>query len=238
MVSIVKQRMQISPQILQKCVVVGENTANLQCRAPDFSFLEICHTKEEKRSVTERLHNSKNLPLLPPLVFLEDPKIKGKKLNHNLNSNPHDKPLQISSDNILKRSDEDSQSPIGDSITLMLVDNDEDILFTFKSILAAEGFKVEAFKDPGEALSRFRQVDPSYYNLIVTDIRMPNINGFQLYEKLKEIKSDVRVLFMTAFEIGANQLDSMPSIHESDIIRKPIEEESFVSTVKRAVNIG
>jgi DNA-binding NtrC family response regulator len=81
------------------------------------------------------------------------------------------------------------------------------------------------------------QVDPSYYNLVVTDIRMPNINGFQLYEKLKEIKRDVRVLFMTAFEIGTNQLDSMPSIHESDIIRKPIEEESFVSMVKRAVNI-
>jgi DNA-binding NtrC family response regulator len=119
----------------------------------------------------------------------------------------------------------------------MLVDNDEDILFTFKSILAAEGFK-EVFKDPGEALSRFMQVDPSYYNLVVTDIRMPNISGFELYEKLKEVNGDVRVLFMTAFEIGAKQLDTMPNIQESDIIRKPIEEERFVSMVKKAVNIG
>jgi CheY-like chemotaxis protein len=111
------------------------------------------------------------------------------------------------------------------------------ILYLIVKMLKPISKRKETFKDPGEALRRFMQVDPSYYNLVVTDIRMPNINGFQLYEKLKEIKRDVRVLFMTAFEIGTNQLDSMPRIHESDIIRKPIEEESFVSMVKRAVNI-
>ena len=42
---------------------------------------------------------------------------------------------------------------------------------------------------------------------------------------------------MTAFEIGAKQLDTMPNLHESDIIRKPIEEERFVSMIKKAVNI-
>ena len=89
----------------------------------------------------------------------------------------------------------------------MLVDDDRDILFTFKSILAADGFKVEAFADPNEALKRFTQADPSYYNLAITDITMPKINGFQLYQKLKEIKRDIRILFMTAFEVPGNLLD-------------------------------
>jgi CheY-like chemotaxis protein len=233
--------MHLSPQVLDKSLDVDEskNTANyLQSQGLAFSFLEISHAPYIKRSVTARLYNSKNLPSLSPLIFLEDPKIREKKLKHNSSSNNYDDPLQISSDNLLQGLDEEaSQSATSNPITLMLIDNDEDILFTFKSILAAQGFKVEAFNDPGKALSRFMQVDPSYYNLVVTDIRMPNISGFQLYEKLKEINRDVRVLFMTAFEIGAKQLDTMPNLHESDIIRKPIEEERFVSMIKKAVNI-
>ena len=66
---------------------------------------------------------------------------------------------------------------------------------------------------------------------------MPKINGFQLYQKLKEIKRDIRVSFMTAFEIICNLLDSMPNINESDIIRKPIEEQRFINKIKTAVNL-
>ena len=108
---------------------------------------------------------------------------------------------------------------------------------TFKSILTAEGFEVDAFADPDEALNRFTQADPSYYNLVITDKRMPKINGFQLYTKLKEIKRDIRVLFMTAFEVSGNLLDSMPNIDECDVIRKPIEEERFINKIKTAVNL-
>lgn len=60
----------------------------------------------------------------------------------------------------------------------------------------------------------------------------------QLYQKLKEINTDVRVLFMTAFEVPGNLLDTLPSIKDSDIIRKPIEEEHFVNRIKTAVSLG
>jgi CheY-like chemotaxis protein len=203
----------------------------------DFSFPDIYYTPEEIRSLPEPLDRFKNVLPLSPVVSLENATKKERNLNPEQNSNAQHDPSQITFYGTLEKSDEDNQVLRNQSITLMLVDDDRDILFTFKSILAAEGFKVEAFADPNEALNHFRQADPSYYNLVITDIRMPKINGFQLYQKLKEIKGDVRILFMTAFEVPGNLLDSMPNINESDIIRKPIEEERFINKIKTAVNL-
>lgn len=203
----------------------------------DFSCPDIYHTSEEIRSLPEPFDRFKNIRPISPVVSLENATEKERNLNHDQNSKAQRDPSQISPNGKLENTDEDNQALRNQSITLMLVDDDRDILFTFKSILAAEGFKVEAFTDPNEALNRFTQADPSYYNLVITDIRMPKINGFQLYQKLKEIKRDIRVLFMTAFEVPGNLLDSMPNINESDIIRKPIEEQRFINKIKTAVNL-
>jgi CheY-like chemotaxis protein len=121
-------------------------------------------------------------------------------------------------------------------INILLVDDDRDILFTFKSILEAEGYNVQAFADPKEALSHFSQMDPSYYNLVLTDIRMPNFNGFQFYQKLREINTGIKVIFMTAFDVPGNLSDTMPTI-KVDIIKKPIEEERFVNKVREALRM-
>lgn len=120
---------------------------------------------------------------------------------------------------------------------ILLVDDDRDILFTFKSILEAEGYSVQAFADPNEALSHFIRMGPSYYNLVLTDIRMPNFNGFQLYQKLKEINTGIRVIFMTAFDVPGNLPDTMLAINESDVIKKPIEEERFVNKIRDALRM-
>lgn len=145
---------------------------------------------------------------------------------------------QISSNDILDGPDKAAlESTEKILINVLLVDNDEDILFTFKSMLEAQGYHVESFTDPNEALSHFVQMDPSYYKLVLTDIRMPNINGFQLYQKLREINSDIRVLFMTAFDVPDNLNDTMPNVKDSDIIKKPIEEEHFVNRIKNAINL-
>ena len=223
------------PLIFQNSLQTSEKSAcYLQ---PDLPFPAIYYTSEEIRSLPELLDRFKNVRPISPVVSLESATEKERNLNGDQNSNTQLDSSQISSNGILEKSDEDNESLKKHSITLMLVDDDRDILFTFKSILAAEGFKVEAFADPNEALNRFTQADPSYYNLVITDIRMPKINGFQLYQKLKQIKGDIRVLFMTAFEVPGNLLDSMPNINESDIIRKPIEEERFINKIKTAVNL-
>ena len=221
------------PIILQGDLVTCEKRGS--CRQPNLPFSGNHYASEEKIWLAE-VFRFKNVQPLPPIVYLENPTTKEKNRKHDQKSYTQNNLVQISPDRILEGSYEASEFVKKHSITLMLIDDDRDILFTFKSILAAEGFKVEAFADPDEALSRFTQADPSYYNLVITDIRMPKINGFQLYQKLKEIKRDIRVLFMTAFEVPGNLLDSMPNIDESDIIRKPIEEERFINKIKTAVN--
>lgn len=148
-----------------------------------------------------------------------------------------DDAAKIYSNKITKGPDNGQDPAEKNSINVLVVDDDKDILFTFKSILEAEGYHVEAFADPNEALTHFIQMDPSYYNLILTDIQMPNCNGFQLYQKLREINMDVRVIFMTAFDVSGNLPDTIPTIKETDIIKKPIEEEHFVNRIKKAIKL-
>jgi CheY-like chemotaxis protein len=223
------------PLIFQKSFEMSEKSGC--CLQPNFPFPDNDNPSEEIRSLPEPLDRLRNVRPLSPVVSLENATKKERNPNHDQNSNIKKVPAQKSFNGTLEKSDEETESIRKHSITLMLVDDDRDILFTFKSILAAEGFKVEAFADPNEALNRFTQADPSYYNLVITDIRMPKINGFQLYQKLKEIKRDIRVLFMTAFDVPGNLIDSMPNIDESDIIRKPIEEERFINRIKTAINL-
>jgi CheY-like chemotaxis protein len=185
------------------------------------------------------LYNWNKFPDVYPAARLVTQQHRSLKegLGHEQNHHIQDDPAQISRNNIVKRPNNPLESEEKLSINVLLIDNDQDILFTFKSMLEAEGYHVESFADPTEALTRFVQVDPSYYKLVLTDIRMPNLNGFQLYQKLREINSDIKVLFMTAFDVPANLQDTMPTIKDSDIIKKPIEEEQFVSRIKKAVNL-
>jgi two-component system copper resistance phosphate regulon response regulator CusR len=78
---------------------------------------------------------------------------------------------------------------------ILVVDDEQDIAFTLRTILTEAGFSVDAFTDPSIAFDLFR---PGKYDLIVLDIRMPGLNGFELYVKLMEQESSIKVLFLTA----------------------------------------
>ena len=80
-----------------------------------------------------------------------------------------------------------------------------DILYTFKEGLASEGYNVEAFVDPTEAFTHFVNVNPSRYKMAILDIRMPSLNGLQLYYKLKAINRNIKILFVSA-------LDAVPEL--------------------------
>jgi DNA-binding response OmpR family regulator len=81
---------------------------------------------------------------------------------------------------------------------ILLVDDEPDISLLFKTVLKGEGFKVGSFEDPKLALSNFK---PDFYDLVVLDIKMPGMNGFQLYKELRKIDSKVKVCFLTASEM-------------------------------------
>jgi DNA-binding response OmpR family regulator len=75
---------------------------------------------------------------------------------------------------------------------ILLVDDEPDITFTLQRGLA------DAFNDPLMALSSFK---PDYYDFMLIDIRMPKINGYELYDKLRNIDSKVKSCFITAYEL-------------------------------------
>jgi CheY-like chemotaxis protein len=116
---------------------------------------------------------------------------------------------------------------------IMLVDDDSDIVLTFKKALEEYShFEVETFTDPIQALSRFKE---NMYDLLIIDIRLPNMDGFELYDKMKEIDNKVKVCFMTAYDINIKALQAVfPLSSDLDgcFIRKPVHIEDFVTRIK------
>jgi two-component system, OmpR family, response regulator ChvI len=119
---------------------------------------------------------------------------------------------------------------------VLLVDDEPDALLTYKTFLtAAEGYNIDAFTDPQEALKHFAQVNPSHYDLAVMDIRMPGLNGLQLYYRLKAMNMSIKVLFVSALDAAAEIISILPDVRQSHIIRKPVDQEHFVNAVKTAL---
>ena len=71
--------------------------------------------------------------------------------------------------------------------------------------------------------------------LIISDIRMPEINGIELYMSLKAIKNDAKVLFASAIELAEEILSVMPGVRREQLIRKPVEQKVFIDLVKKTI---
>lgn len=106
----------------------------------------------------------------------------------------------------------------------MVVDDEKDILSILKSGLEANGgFAVDTFNSGEAALHAFSSHPPDYYDLVLTDIRMPKMNGFELYRRISEKNQSLPIAFITAFEINEEEFSKvMPSIKVRDFIKKPI----------------
>lgn len=116
---------------------------------------------------------------------------------------------------------------------IAIVDDEPDITAVLKKGLEQNGFAVEAFNDPRLALSGFK---PGYYDLVIIDIRMPNINGFDLYRELKKRDGDVRVCFLTAFEIYYEEFRKMfPNIDVRAFVRKPVSIAGLVKQINAVI---
>jgi CheY-like chemotaxis protein/class 3 adenylate cyclase len=124
------------------------------------------------------------------------------------------------------------------SANIMVVDDELDILHTYKYILSAEGYNVEAFTDPHDALMHFVQLpDPSsYYQLVLLDIRMPRLNGLQLFYKIKTLSPKIKVMFSSALDVAEEVVSILPDMKYDDIIKKPVEREYFINKINSALN--
>ena len=116
---------------------------------------------------------------------------------------------------------------------IMVVDDNDDILLTIKTGLEEKGFKIHSFKTVESALEAFEQHPNSYYDLVLTDVCMPNMNGFALYLCLKEKNPSLKIVFMTAFDIPLGEFRGiLPSVELSDIIKKPFSISDLATRIR------
>jgi two-component system, OmpR family, response regulator ChvI len=124
---------------------------------------------------------------------------------------------------------------------VMTVDDEPDVTYCLKACLEETGLvQVDGYVDPFLALAKFK---PSTFDLVILDIRMPVMNGFQLYQKLKSIDDDVKVCFLTAVHDLSDYKEAYPDIIdaiEKDEMKcfldKPVGSEQLRTLVKNIIN--
>jgi DNA-binding NtrC family response regulator len=117
--------------------------------------------------------------------------------------------------------------------SILVVDDEFDIVLIFKQALSRQGYTVFGFTDPLLALEHFK-VNSADYGLVITDVRMPRMSGFELAANIKVIKPDAKVVFMSAFEVRDLEF-SMPGVRINDFLRKPVDVKTLVRRVKLAM---
>lgn len=124
--------------------------------------------------------------------------------------------------------------PRSGKVRILIVDDEEDITLVLKKGLERHGFEVVTFNDPLLALTDFRA---DLYDLILLDIKMPKIDGFELYQRMKKVDANVRICFMTAFEVYFDALKEIFPDSYSSIcfVRKPFEISGFVKRIAKEV---
>lgn len=120
------------------------------------------------------------------------------------------------------------------SKVILLVDDESDIATLFQYYLEVSGYLVKVYNDPRKAISEFKA---GLYNLALLDVRMPQMSGFELYEKIHRIDGACKVCFVTAFEIYYRSLkEFFPNLDVNCFIRKPVGMEELLNHIAAELN--
>ena len=117
----------------------------------------------------------------------------------------------------------------------MVVDNEYDITFTLQTGLEDGGFGVDTFTDPELALSSFK---PGIYHLVILDIVMPKMDGFELYEELKKADPGVKICFLTASEMYHEEMRGVEhcALNKDLFLQKPISNDDLIREINNKIN--
>jgi DNA-binding response OmpR family regulator len=130
----------------------------------------------------------------------------------------------------------DQQQPHQGQKKILAVDDEPDITRLCSLALEYYGFKVDTFNDSEEALSNFK---PDYYDLVILDIKMPKMDGFELYDELKKKDNDAKVCFLTASELYYEEFrrEEYYALDKNLFIRKPIDNEDLLKEINRIMTL-
>lgn len=201
--------------------IIGENAANnhLKLKAIDSLYDE--YPKEDRERFIDVIIG-KNQIIKDILSTEDDYHVTNKTMAIQEDSSSID------------RNHQQGQKPL----KILIVEDEIDILFTYKSFLINEGYFVDGYTNPYEALKAFLENNVGnslYYDLVVLDIRMPEFNGLQIYQTFKAIDDNVKVLFVSALDAAEELVKIFPDMTPDNIIRKPINQLQFLNAVRNLI---
>jgi CheY-like chemotaxis protein len=131
------------------------------------------------------------------------------------------------------------RNPLTWSRNILLVDDELDVIYTIKNMLEDNGFKVDTFNDPITALKSYKS---NFYDIVILDIKMPKMDGFELYIKLREQDPKVKICFLTASEMYYEKFRKTHSefskiINEECFIQKPIKAKDLIRKIQDRIDI-
>ncbi|CAN5421056.1 response regulator [soil metagenome] len=118
---------------------------------------------------------------------------------------------------------------------ILAVDDEPDLTKLYSLALEYHGFKVDTFNDPQEALSKY---NPGSYDLVILDVKMPKMGGFELYDEIKKKDHNAKICFLTASELYYKEFREKEyyALDKNLFIRKPIDNEELLKEVNRIMN--
>jgi DNA-binding NtrC family response regulator len=116
-------------------------------------------------------------------------------------------------------------------LRVLVVDDDEDICLYLKEFLTREGYKVTTTNKPQEALPEIKE---GRHQIVLLDVRMPEIDGVELLREIRAVDSDVCVIIMTAYPSVESAVDTMKA-DAFDYLRKPFELHQLRHVIQRAI---
>ncbi|MFL6434926.1 MAG: response regulator [Nitrososphaeraceae archaeon] len=119
---------------------------------------------------------------------------------------------------------------------ILVVDDEVDITLSIKTVLEGDQFQVDSFNDPVAAFNNFKA---GFYDLLILDIKMPKMNGFQLYREIKNIDDKVKVCFLTALsemhDYQEFKREVFPKAGERYFIQKPVENQTLLKRLNEII---
>ena len=121
---------------------------------------------------------------------------------------------------------------------ILIIDDEEDITLALSTALERNGFNTDSYTDPVLAYKNFRK---DQYDLVILDIKMPVVDGFLLYQKIRKTDNRIKICFLTATEYFYEQIrkeHGFEDFKQELFLRKPIEIEDLVHSIEKLLELG